>query len=198
MSSLLQIPTFINHENVIRFDKRPFSCIEQMNAQMRDWWNNTVSTKDRVYILGDFIWLPPSDPEYIKFTKSLNGKKVLIKGNHDNVEKFSSELKNCFEDIKSRKEIKLNKKRIIMDHYPLMMYRHDTDSNMFHFHGHTHITGEQDWVEKWTRELVTNHCAGAPTGQIINVGCMMPYMNYIPRTLEEIIEAGKEKYGWRV
>ena len=42
-----------------------------------------------------------------------------------------------------------------MDHYPLMMYRHDTDSNMFHFHGHTHITGEQDWVEKWTRELVT-------------------------------------------
>ena len=36
------------------------------------------------------------------------------------------------------------------------------------------------------------------TGQIINVGCMMPYMNYIPRTFEEIIEAGKEKYGWLV
>lgn len=190
--------THFFHENVIRFDKRPFACVEQMNAQMRDWWNNTVSEKDRVYILGDFIWLPPSDPEYIKFTKSLNGKKVLIKGNHDNVEKFSSELKNCFEDIKSRKEIKLNKKRIIMDHYPLMMYRHDTDSNVFHFHGHTHITGEQDWVEKWTRELVSNHCMGAPTGQIINVGCMMPYMNYIPRTLEEIIEAGKEKYEWQV
>ena len=190
--------THFFHENVIRFDKRPFTCIEQMNAQMRDWWNNTVSEKDRVYILGDFIWLPPSDPEYIKFTKSLNGKKVLIKGNHDNVEKFSSELKNCFEDIKSRKEIKLDKKRIIMDHYPLMMYRHDTDSNVFHFHGHTHVTGEQDWVEKWIRELTSNHCMGAPTGQIINVGCMMPYMNYIPRTLEEIIEAGKEKYKWRV
>lgn len=190
--------THFFHENVIRFDKRPFTSVEEMNAKMRDWWNNTVSTKDRVYILGDFIWLPPSDPEYIKFTKSLNGKKVLIKGNHDNVEKFSSELKNCFEDIKSRKEIKLNKKRIIMDHYPLMMYRHDTDSNVFHFHGHTHITREQDWVEKWTRELVSNHCMGAPTGQIINVGCMMPYMNYIPRTLEEIIEAGKEKYEWQV
>lgn len=186
------------HENVIRFDKRPFTSVEEMNAKMRDWWNNTVSTKDRVYILGDFIWLPPSDPEYIKFTKSLNGSKVLIKGNHDNVEKFSSELKNCFEDIKSRKEIKLNKKRIIMDHYPLMIYRHDTDANVFHFHGHTHITHEQDWVEKWTRELVNNRTMGNPTGQIINVGCMMPYMNYIPRTFEEIIEAGKEKYGWLV
>lgn len=190
--------THFFHENVIRFDKRPFTCVEQMNAQMREWWNNTVSEKDRVYILGDFIWLPPSNPEYIKFTKSLNGKKVLIKGNHDNVEKFSSELKNCFEDIKSRKEIKLDKKRIIVDHYPLMMYRHDTDSNVFHFHGHTHVTEEQAWVEKWTQELVYNHCMGAPTGQIINVGCMMPYMNYIPRTLEEIIEAGKEKYEWRV
>jgi calcineurin-like phosphoesterase family protein len=190
--------THFFHENVIRFDKRPFASIEEMNAKMRDWWNNTVSEKDRIYILGDFIWLPPSDPEYIKFTKNLNGKKVLIKGNHDNVEKFSSELKNCFEDIKSRKEIKLNKKRIIMDHYPLMMYRHDTDSNVFHFHGHTHTTGEQDYVEKWTRQLVFNHSMGQPTGQIINVGCMMPYMNYIPRTFEEIIEAGKEKYGWLV
>lgn len=190
--------THFFHENVIRFDKRPFFSVEEMNAKMRDWWNNTVSEKDRVYILGDFIWLPPSDPEYIKFTKSLNGKKVLIKGNHDNVEKFSSELKNCFEDIKSRKEIKLNRKRIIMDHYPLMMYRHDTDSNVFHFHGHTHITGEQDWVEKWTRALIFNRGMGTPTGQIINVGCMMPYMNYIPRTFEEIIEAGKEKYGWLV
>lgn len=190
--------THFFHENVIRFDKRPFTSVEEMNAKMRDWWNNTVSTKDRIYILGDFIWLPPSDPEYIKFTKSLNGKKVLIKGNHDNVEKFSSELKNCFEDIKSRKEIKLNKKRIIMDHYPLMMYRHDTDSNVFHFHGHTHITGEQDWVEKWTRALIFNRGIGTPTGQIINVGCMMPYMNYIPRTFEEIIEAGKEKYEWLV
>ena len=190
--------THFFHENVIRFDNRPFTCIEEMNAKMRDWWNNTVSSKDRVYILGDFIWLPPSNPEYIKFTRSLNGKKVLIKGNHDNTEKFSHDLKNCFEDICQRKEIKLNKKHIILDHYPLMMYRHDTDSNVFHFHGHTHITGEQDWVEKWTRALIFNRGMGQPTGQIINVGCMMPYMNYIPRTFEEIIEAGKEKYGWLV
>lgn len=197
MDYFISDPHFF-HENVIRFDKRPFTSVEEMNAKMRDWWNNTVSTKDSVYILGDFIWLPPSDPGYIKFTKSLNGRKVLITGNHDNVEKFSSELKNCFEDIKSRKEIKLNKKRIIMDHYPLMMYRHDTDLNVFHFHGHTHMTSEQDYVEKWTRQLVFNHSMGQPTGQIINVGCMMPYMNYIPRTFEEIIEAGKEKYGWLV
>ena len=29
---------------------------------------------------------------------------------------------NCFENIFQRKEIKLNKKKIIMDHFPVMLY----------------------------------------------------------------------------
>ena len=192
--------THFFHENVIRFDKRPFTSIEEMNAKMRDWWNNTVRTNDRVYILGDFLWLDPrkQEKEYIDFTKSLNGHKVLIKGNHDNVKRFSPEIVNGFENIFERKEIKMNKKVIVMDHYPLMSYHQDVRENVFHFHGHTHNTMEQDWVEKWTKELVANHKIGTPTGQIINVGACMPYMNYIPRTLDEIIEAGKEKYGWLV
>ena len=191
--------THFFHENVIRFDKRPFTSIEEMNAKMRDWWNNTVRTNDRVYILGDFLWLDPREQErkYIDFTKSLNGHKVLIEENHDNVKRFSSEIDNCFENIFQRKEIKLNKKKIIMDHFPMMSYHQDVQDSVWHFHGHTHITGEQDWVEKWTRELVENHKMGTPTGQIINVGCMMPYMNYIPRTAEEIIEGWKEKYKWQ-
>ena len=188
--------THFFHENVIRFDKRPFTSVEEMNAKMRDWWNNTVRTNDRVYILGDFLWLDPreQEKEYIDFVKSLNGHKVLIEGNHDNVKRFSSEIGNCFENIFQRKEIKLNKKKIIMDHFPMMSYHQDVQDSVWHFHGHTHITGEQDWVEKWTRELVENHKMGTPTGQIINVGCMMPYINYIPRTAEEIIEGWKEKY----
>lgn len=184
------------HENVIRFDKRPFSSVEEMNSKMREWWNYTVRTNDRVYILGDFLWLDPreQEKEYIDFTKSLNGHKVLIKGNHDNVKRFSPEIVSCFENIFERKEIKLNKRKIIMDHFPMMSYHQDVQDSVWHFHGHTHITKEQDWVEKWTKELVENHKMGTPTGQIINVGCMMPYMNYIPRTAEEIIEGWERKY----
>lgn len=54
MDYFISDPHFF-HENVIRFDKRPFTSVEEMNAKMRDWWNNTISEKDRVYILGDFI-----------------------------------------------------------------------------------------------------------------------------------------------
>ena len=192
--------THFFHENVIRFDKRPFTSVEEMNTKMRNWWNSTVRTNDRVYILGDFLWLDPreQEKEYINFTKSLNGNKVLIEGNHDNVKRFSPEINNCFESIFQRKEIKLNKKKIIMDHFPMMSYHQDIQDNVWHFHGHTHITEEQDLVEKWTRELIENHKMGTPTGQIINVGCMMPYMNYTPKTAEEIIEGWKEKYKWRV
>lgn len=36
---------------------------------------------------------------------------------------------------------------------------------------------------------------GTPSGNFINVGCMMPYMDYTPRTLDEII-SGDEEY-WK-
>ena len=32
---------------------------------------------------------------------------------------------------------------------------------------------------------------GTPNGNFINVGAMMPYMDYTPRTLEEIISGDK-------
>ena len=44
MDYFISDPHFF-HENVIHFDKRPFTSVKEMNAKMRDWWNNTVSTK---------------------------------------------------------------------------------------------------------------------------------------------------------
>ena len=41
-------------------------------------WNKRVSKNDRVYILGDFAY-----NNHRKYILALNGKKVLIKGNHD-------------------------------------------------------------------------------------------------------------------
>ena len=46
----------INHDNVIRFDNRPFKNIQDMWIAIRDNWNSKVCPSDTVYILGDFIW----------------------------------------------------------------------------------------------------------------------------------------------
>ncbi len=44
-----------------------------------DNWNSAVTNEDTVLCLGDFSWDAPS-----KYIQRLNGRKVLVLGNHDN------------------------------------------------------------------------------------------------------------------
>lgn len=41
------------HENVLRFDNRPFETIENMQETIVNNWNRKVTNGDTVYILGD-------------------------------------------------------------------------------------------------------------------------------------------------
>lgn len=43
------------HKNVIQFDHRPFSNVEEMDAFIMQCWNKRVQPDDIVYILGDFV-----------------------------------------------------------------------------------------------------------------------------------------------
>ena len=52
-------------------------------------------------------------------------------------------------------------------------------------YGHVHNTREWELIEKWKKEMWDMEIPC----QMINVGCMMPYMRYTPRTLEEILKA---------
>ena len=67
--------THFGHENKIRTKQVPFKTVEEMNREIIRRWNNTVSTNDIVYHIGDF-----GDYEIIK---KLNGKVTLICGNYE-------------------------------------------------------------------------------------------------------------------
>jgi calcineurin-like phosphoesterase family protein len=54
--------------------------VEEMNNTMVRNWNNIVSPNDTVYHLGDFAFAARAVEV---FTPLLNGKKILITGNHD-------------------------------------------------------------------------------------------------------------------
>ena len=41
------------HNNVIRYDNRPFDTITQMDEVLINNWNARISDKDTVYVLGD-------------------------------------------------------------------------------------------------------------------------------------------------
>jgi calcineurin-like phosphoesterase family protein len=74
--------THFNHSNIIHLCGRPFSNIEQMNETLIRNWNSCINNNDEIYILGDFLF-KGSGIEAENTINRLNGKKYLIKGNHD-------------------------------------------------------------------------------------------------------------------
>lgn len=76
----------------------------------------------------------------------------------------------------------------------LHFYKSAYNPDNYMLAGHLHTTRENDFLEQWTETLrKTRINSGDSYGNIINVGCMMPWMGYTPRTLDEILEAK----GWK-
>lgn len=183
------------HKNILRFDNRPFVDLEQMEEVMFMNWNASVRKGDWVYILGDFCW--GKADEWLRLVTQLNGQKVLIEGNHD-LSAYPAALKKQFADIVPFKEIVDNGRdnrcrKVLLSHYPQMFYKHANNPKYYMLCGHVHATTENYLLEKWTKKLRDDCRSGigvyAPNcGQIYNVGCMMPWMQYCPRTLDEIIK----------
>ena len=65
--------THFGDTNIITYEKRPFSSIEDMNKQMIASWNNVVNENDMVFHLGDVGVYPLLKMQNI--IKRLNGKK---------------------------------------------------------------------------------------------------------------------------
>lgn len=64
------------HENVLRFDDRPFSEIGQMDETLIQNWNDRVADDDTVYVLGDAFW--KNEENSVKILQQLNGHKHLF------------------------------------------------------------------------------------------------------------------------
>ena len=186
--------THFGHSNILRFDQRPFADVHQMEESMIMLWNAVVRSNDTVYILGDFCW--GKADEWLRLVRQLRGTKVLIEGNHD-LRSYPAALKNQFADITPFKEIVDNGRIVLMSHYPMPFYKHANNVDYFMLCGHVHATAENTQLEKLIRELREGYRSNgesyANCGQIYNVGCMMPWMEYTPRTLDEIIKRW-EKY----
>ena len=69
------------HRSVIDFDHRPFSDVEEMDGALIKLWNERVSEKDHVYIIGDFAYRNEKGEEW--YLRQLKGHKHLIIGNHE-------------------------------------------------------------------------------------------------------------------
>lgn len=175
------------HENVLKFDERPFQSVAEMDEELIKRWNNKVDKGDIVYVLGDFIWKSESN-EAVKIIKSLNGQIILIKGNHDRF-LHNAAAKKALAGLKDYDDICVTladgtPKRVILSHYFIPFYnghRH----NAIHLHGHSHNT-EEHIMELGIIQAIN---ASGYNLQIYNVGCM--HWNYEPVTLDEVLHSAQ-------
>lgn len=182
-----------SHAKVIEYDKRPFDSIEQMEDVLIQNWNQRVCADDTVYILGDFCIGPKED--WLRLLPLLKGKKVLIVGNHDHTNRY--EVAKCyFENISFYQEITDGNHHIILSHYPILFYRNSSNSDVWNFCGHVHNqTSEASHLEYFINYLLQNCTYSYDNkGHILNIGAMMPYINYVPQTAEELISSWNQLY----
>lgn len=129
------------HANILTFlrtDGKPlrvFPNVHAMDEHMIERWNSVVGPKDKVYHLGDVCMRWQSLPRVMP---RLNGRKVLLKGNHD-----TAELKKYlpwFYDIRAYHRLD---KRFLLSHIPL----HVSQLARFpvNIHGHLHEKEVCQW-----------------------------------------------------
>lgn len=192
--------THFFHENVVKsagerqFENRPFETLNEMHAVMKERWNSTITNADHVWIGGDMTW--KVNDNAIAFISTLRGNKHLVLGNHCRVSDYR--FRQLFVEITDYKEIQDNvdgKQRwVVMSHYPMMFWNHNrkyrrdgklAKNYAIHLYGHVHMSEEYELYQKFLREL--NEERGIKC-EAYNIGAMLPYMDYTPRTLKEIIQ----------
>ena len=202
------------HDNLNhRMDMRGFSGYEEMNAHMIRQWNDHVTKKDEVYILGDFAISRGRAADEI--LRQLNGKKYLIEGNHDRFLDDKEFDRSQFEWIRPYAEIQDSKRRVVLSHYPVFCYKGQYRMSpegmplTYMLYGHVHNTHDERLVNEFIRitkdTMVTsrNQTQEHPIPcNMINCFCM--FSDYIPLTLDDWIcldknrreEMNREKRLW--
>jgi calcineurin-like phosphoesterase family protein len=88
MATFFTADHHFGHENIIKFEERKplyqggrlFNSAGEMDEYLIGQWNEVVGKEDTVYCLGDFSF---NQTTMQKVVRRLNGRKILIAGNHD-------------------------------------------------------------------------------------------------------------------
>lgn len=158
------------HKNVIDFCERPWDSVEEMNEGLIENWNRVVRSYDIVYITGDVFFCGVSKAQSIM--SRLNGRKRLIRGNHDwkDIKLHAAGLhpeghpkldKFGFESVTDSEILDIGGESVMLNHFPysgdhtaLVRYPHlrphDTGGWLLHGHVHTHWRVRQKQINVGT------------------------------------------------
>lgn len=154
--------THFGHENILTFEHngkplRPFESLTEMHVTMIDNWNKVVRSTDKVYHLGDVAFGKPG----LHLMGMLNGKKRLVRGNHD-LMKLNS-YRQYFQEVYGVRQLN----GLWLSHVPMHQDSVDALRVKANIHGHLHAN-------------VIDH----PKYINVSVECV----DYTPISMDEIME----------
>lgn len=140
-----------SHQNILKYEaaSRPFADIHEMNEALIANWNSVVTDEDTVYVCGDFFMGPLDAIPAI--LERLNGKIVLIRGNHDQKNRMNV-FKAYGIEIKDIEYLTYKGRFFILCHFPLAskefidMVRND-NSEVIICYGHIHGNAPKGYVD---------------------------------------------------
>ena len=185
-----------------RWTARGFADGKEMNEHMIRQWNRRVGPKDEVVILGDLSVGKGKATNAI--VEQLNGRLILLEGNHDRFLEDKQFDRSRFEWIGPYLELQDHKRKLVLCHYPILCYNgqyrkmRDGSDRTFMLYGHVHNTCDELLIHQF--QTITRNTLRPLRGQeepghipchMINCFCM--FSDYTPLTLEEWIEKDGER-----
>jgi len=145
------------------------------DAIMIQRWNAVVGSYDKIYVLGDIAFTNES----LKIMGQLNGKKVLIRGNHDKL--TMGEYSKYFYDIRATHTLAHE----VLSHIPIhpqSLGRGSAKAGRSWCNIHAHLHAERVMLD------------GVPDNRYYSV--CVEHTNYTPVTIDEIRASPAYQEWW--
>jgi len=164
----------LGYTPILHDTARPFKTIEEMDQTLIANWNQKVTPQDTVYIVGDFSYNNGIVP--LDYLKQLNGKKHLIRGNHETGMPDAQKYYECCESVTDFLEINDGDSHILLCHYPILYGKRG-----YMIHGHIH--NQRNAAYTILKSL----------SRVLNAGVDINF--YFPASLAELIENNRRYYS---
>ena len=163
---------------------RPFTSTEEMNETMIERHNAKVKEQDTVYFLGDVV----INKKYLELVKRMNGRKILIRGNHD-IFKDEDYREVGFEQIHG---VRVFVDKFIMSHIPL---HPDCVSERFRVNVHGHLHANE--VMRTRTNMVHGYMTGLVTEPDPQYLCVcVEQTDFTPLHFDEVEERIQQRWEY--
>lgn len=133
MATLFTADSHFSDDSIRRVCRRPFDTVDDMNRTMIELWNSRVRPADTVWHLGDFS-MHGKAAEVAGIFAALNGRKLLVRGNHDRRRVLDLPWAAPPVDIA---DVSVDGARLILCHYAFRSWKGAFRGSLM-LYGHTH------------------------------------------------------------